>query len=85
MKWEEVRQQYPHQWLLVEAATAHSDSGQRVQDEIAVIGTFSDSITAMQSYAQLHQAPSERALYVCHTAQNEFEMSQRNGVALREL
>lgn len=80
MKWEEIRQQYPHQWLLVEVTKAHKNNGQRVLEQMAVIGTFTDSITAMQSYAQLHHDLSERELYVCHTAQNELDVIEREGV-----
>jgi hypothetical protein len=27
MQWQDIRQHYPHQWLLVEAITAHSAYG----------------------------------------------------------
>ena len=85
MKWEEIRQQYPHQWLLIEAKAAHTNSGHRILDRMSVIGTFSDSVAAMQSYSQLHHAPSERELYVCHTAQDQLEVAEHNGVGLRDL
>ncbi len=84
MTWKEIRQQYPHQWLLIEATVTQSDAGQPTLNEMAVIGTFSDSVTAMQSYAQLHQTANERALYVCHTAQDELEITARNGVAIQD-
>ena len=84
MTWEEIRQQYPYQWLLVEATPAQSNSGQPILSQMSVIGTFSDSVTAMQSYAQIHQTANERELYVCHTAQAELEITARNGVALRD-
>ena len=40
MKWNEVRQHYPHQWLLLEAVEAHSSAGKRVLDELAVLDDF---------------------------------------------
>ena len=48
MQWQDIRQHYPHQWLLVEAITAHSAAGKRVLEHLAVIDTFPDSVTAMQ-------------------------------------
>ena len=35
MKWGDVRQSYPSQWLLVEALTAHSEEGRSVVEEMA--------------------------------------------------
>jgi hypothetical protein len=50
MQWQEIRQHYPHQWLLVEAITAHSTSGKRILEQLAVVDTFPDSVTAMKRY-----------------------------------
>jgi hypothetical protein len=55
MKWEEIRSRYPHQWLLVEAIKARSESGKRILEQVAVISTFPDSVAAMKGYTQLHQ------------------------------
>ncbi len=30
MKWQEVRQHYPQQWLLLEAIKAYSEAGKRI-------------------------------------------------------
>ncbi len=46
MKWNEIRQIYPSQWLLVEALTAHSEEGRRFVEDLAVIDTFADSTAA---------------------------------------
>ena len=40
MEWQEIRRHHPHQWLLIEAIRAHSESGKRVLDELSVIGVF---------------------------------------------
>lgn len=47
MQWTEIRQHYPHQWLLVEAIKAHSEAGQRILEELSVVDTFPDSVIAM--------------------------------------
>jgi len=37
MNWRQLRNQYPKKWLLVEAIRAHSEQGQRVLGELAVV------------------------------------------------
>ncbi len=85
MKWEEVREHYPQQWLLVEAVEAHSSSGKRVLDELAVIGIFSDSTKALRRYVQLHHKSPEREMYVLHTDRAQVEFEERHWLGLRGL
>lgn len=83
MKWQEIRNHYPDQWLLVEAIKAHSESGKRVLDEIAVVSTFVDSVTAMKAYAELHHEKPERELYVLHTNREQLEIIERRWLGVR--
>ena len=62
MKWEEIRQHYPRQWLLVEAIKAHSEADKRILEHISVIDVFSDSVAAMKGYTQLHREAPEFVL-----------------------
>jgi hypothetical protein len=64
MKWAHICQQHPHQWLLIEAITAHSEANQRILDDIAVVDVFPDSVTAFQRYQSLHREAPHRELYV---------------------
>ncbi|RLC89846.1 MAG: hypothetical protein DRI37_03065, partial [Chloroflexi bacterium] len=66
MKWHEIRTHYPQQWLLLEAIKAHSEANKRILEQLAIVGTFSDSSTALKSYQQLHHEAPERELYVFH-------------------
>lgn len=36
MRWAEIRQQYPNQWLVVEALEAHTEENHRKLDEMTV-------------------------------------------------
>ena len=54
MQWQAIRQHYPHQWLLLEALKAHREGGKRILDQLAVLETYTDSITALQAYKILH-------------------------------
>ncbi len=83
MTWEEIREYYPHQWLLVEAIKAFSESGRRIVEQLSVIRIFPDSITAMQDYKQLHRESPERELYVFHTDREKLEISERNWLGVR--
>jgi hypothetical protein len=80
---QEIRQNYPHRWLLVEAIKAHSEAGQRVLDELAVVDTFADSVSAMEGYADLHKEEPEQELYVFHTDREELEITERRWPGIR--
>lgn len=75
MKWDEIREQYPHQWLLVEAIKAHSEADKRIVDEFTIVNTFPNSRKAMKSYIEFHEQSPERELYVLHTDREELNIS----------
>jgi len=83
MQWQDIRQYYPHQWLLVEAIIAHSTSGKRVLEHLAVINAFPDSVTAMKRYTQLHRDTPERELYVFHTSRETLDILERQWLGIR--
>ncbi len=77
MQWKEICQHYPQQWLLIEAIKAHSEADRRILEQLAVVGTFSDSTTAMKSYLQFHREAPERELYVFHTSREKLDVTER--------
>jgi hypothetical protein len=77
MHWTEVRVQNPDQWLLVEALQAHSVAGKRILDDLKVIKSFSDSVTAMHHYAELHHQTPQREMYVLHTSRDQIDIQER--------
>ena len=83
MKWQEIRAHYPQQWLLVEAINARSEANKRVLDQLAVVGTFVDSVAALKSYQQLHRDAPERELYVFHTSRERLEVTERKWLGIR--
>ena len=85
MQWQEIRQHYPKQWLLVEAIKAHSESDKRILEQLAVVGTFPDSVVAMKSYSQLHREAPERELYVFHTSREMLDIIERRWLGIRGL
>lgn len=83
MQWTDIRRHYPHQWLLVEALLAHSDSGKRQLDELAVVDAFSDGESALRAYLRIHRDAPVRELYVIHSDREELEITERTWLGLR--
>ncbi|HBL26325.1 MAG TPA: hypothetical protein DD490_05765 [Acidobacteria bacterium] len=77
MTWTDIRRHYPHQWLLIEALLAHSRSGKRQLEEMAVVDAFTDGETALRSYLRLHRDAPLRELYVVHSDREELEITER--------
>ncbi len=83
MKWQEICTHYPQQWLLVEAIKARSEASKRILEQLAVVSIFSDSVTALKSYQQLHHEAPERELYVFHTSRETLDVTERNWLGIR--
>ncbi len=83
MQWKEICQHYPQQWLLIEAIKARSEADRRILEQLAVVGAFSDSTTAMKSYLQLHKEAPERELYVFHTSRENLDITERRWLGVR--
>ena len=83
MKWQNIREQYPNRWLLIEAISAHTAADQRVLNEIAVVDAFADSVTALQRYQTLHHEAPQRELYVFHTDRQNLNITERRWQGVR--
>lgn len=83
MTWREIREHFPHQWLLVEATDAHSDAGRRILDELAVLGCFTNGKSAMDGYIELHERAPRRELYVLHSDREELEIEELRWLGIR--
>ena len=83
MKWQEIREYYPQQWLLIEAIKARSEGDKRVLEQLAVVGVFNDSVAALESYRQLHRQAPARELYVFHTSRETLEITERKWLGIR--
>jgi hypothetical protein len=83
MRWSDVREKYPDQWLIVEALEAHTEGDHRLLDRIAVVETCPDGTTAMQSYHRLHRQHPSREFYFVHTARETLEITERWWMGIR--
>ena len=83
MQWNEIRRSYPRQWLLVEALVARSHSGRRIVEELAVVGTYPDGMSAMTGYKELHHREPGRELYVVHTDREVLDIGELHWFGIR--
>jgi hypothetical protein len=83
MRWANVRQAYPEQWLIIEALEAHTEENQRLLDRIGVVETCSDGSTAFDRYRELHRQYPERELYFVHTGRETLEIIERQWLGIR--
>lgn len=83
MRWVDVRERYPDRWLVVEAIEAHSEGGQRIVDQLAVVEVCPDGAAAMHVYRHLHQLHPDREYYFVHTSRDELSATERHWVGIR--
>lgn len=83
MQWGEIRQQYPDQWLLVEAVDAHTEGDQRILDDLSILQSFADIKEAMTHYGAVRRKSPFRELYILHTSREIIEISETRLLNLR--
>lgn len=83
MQWQEIRDRYPHQWLLAEALAARSEKGERILEDLAVLETYPDGLAAMNGYRSLHRRAPQLELYVLHTDRAGLEVTEVHWLGIR--
>ena len=83
MKWNEIREKYPDQWLIIEALEAHTEDQQRQLDQITVVQVCADGAAALQEYRQLHQVHPQHEFYYVHTARETLDIRERHWLGIR--
>ncbi len=84
MKWDEIKEMFPNQWLVIEALDAHTtaDSVRRVE-EVSIVGEFSDGETAMAEYRRFHKKNPLREFYFVHTSRDDLDIPERKWIGIR--
>lgn len=77
MRWEEVQERFPEEWVVLEATKAHSKEGHRYIEEVVVIDTFEDSTEALRRYSELHREEPHREYCFFHTSRPELVARER--------
>jgi hypothetical protein len=83
MTWQEARERFPAQWLLVEATAAHSKEGRRILDDVAVLDAFPTGKSAMGAYLETHDKAKSRELYVLNTEADDLEIEELRWLGIR--
>lgn len=85
MQWQDIRLNYPNQWLIVEALSAHTEkNAQRYLEQLAVIEPCANAKTAMQQYRTLHGLYPEREFYFVHTSREQLNIIERQWLGIRK-
>ena len=86
MRWEDLRNAAPQQWVIIEAVDAHTEGDNRVIENIQLAEVFGqDNIGVLRCYAQLHKSHPEREFYVFHTSRPELNVKERKWTGIRAL
>ncbi len=86
MKWEDVCQAFPDQWVLIEAIQAYTnEESERILEEVAPLKKFSNSPEAMRAYRELHCENPYRELYVLHTSRKNPNIIEKKWVGVRRV
>lgn len=83
MIWENIREQYPDQWILLEAIDAHSIDDKRIINKSSVVNYFKDSKEALAAYKEVHRSYPDREFYVVHTSKKELKILERKWLGIR--
>lgn len=75
MTWEEVRNQYPQRWVVVEAINAYTEGGKRITPDLRLVEAFGDDWhDAVERYKQVHEDDKYREYYVLHTNREDLDI-----------
>lgn len=84
MTWEDVKNVYSEQWLIIEAIEAHTEGDKRILENITVVDTFqNDNNKALMEYVKLHRKHRDRELYVVHTSRPELDIIEQRWIGVK--
>jgi hypothetical protein len=83
MRWAEIREQYPDQWLIIDTLEAHTEGDRRKLEQMTVVEVCPDGAAAFQRYRELHRQYPQREFYFVHTAREELDIRERHWLGLQ--
>lgn len=84
MIWSDVREQFPEQWVLIEAIDATTQENKRILEQLSVVESFQDdSKKALKKYIELHRQNKEREFYVVHTSREVLDIEEKIWTGIR--
>ncbi len=84
MRWEDLKNSNPQQWVIIEAVEAHTEGMSRIIENIQIVEFFgNDNNGALRRYVELHKAHPEKEYYVVHTSRPELNVKERSWTGVR--
>lgn len=83
MIWQQVRETYPSQWVVLEAVEAHNVENKRIFENISVVNAMADSLSAMKKYKVLHKKHPDREFLFASTVNDKLDVTVHEWVGIR--
>ena len=83
MIWQQVRESYPSQRVVLEAVEAHNVDNKRIFENISVVDAVTDSLSAMKKYKVLHQKYPHREFLFASTVNDKLDVTVDQRVGIR--
>lgn len=77
MRWQEVKERFPNEWVVLEVIKAYSDKGYRHIEDVVIIDRFENSIESMERYEELRKDHSQREYCFFHTSRENLVARER--------
>jgi hypothetical protein len=83
MKWQDIRDRFPHRWLVLEALKSRREEGKWIVDDMSVMDCFEDGFAAMRRYHDLHREFPQREFFFFHSDRDVVEIEEIRSLGLR--
>lgn len=77
MRWKEVQERFPNEWVVLEVLKAQSINGYRYIEDVIIVDRFEGSLEAMERYEELRKEQPNREYCFFHTSREELVARER--------
>lgn len=77
MTWEQIRQQYPAQWVLMEALKVHTENGRRIFEQLSVLNTCTANADVFPRYKELKRQFPQKEIIFYHASRPVMDVAVR--------
>jgi hypothetical protein len=74
MTWQQIRERYPDQWVLMESLQSHDEGDQRIYDSLAVLDSCEDNGELFPRYRRLKARHPEKEIIFYHAANEQMDI-----------
>jgi hypothetical protein len=85
VRWPDVRDAHPDQWLVIEVLEARPQDDGRIIDRVSVIDVCDDGRATMKRYAELRRLHPHREFCFVHSSVAELKIEERLWLGIRGL